>query len=187
MRRLVSTLVGLSLAAAVATATAIGADAQADPKKQPPAVDKKQPPAPPEPKPAAAKHVMVAPGDLKWGPAPPGLPAGAEAAVLDGDPSKPGMFTIRAKLPDGFRVPPHSHPTDEHVTIISGSMMIGMGSKWDDAAMQTMGAGSYAKMPRRTNHYVQAKGETIIQISAIGPFAITYVNASDDPRKKKTE
>ena len=196
MRRLVSTLAGLSLAAALAAANAAGANAQADPKKQPPPVDKKQtppaekkqPPPPPEPKqPATAKHVMFAGNDLKWGPGPSGLPAGAEAAVLDGDPGKAGMFVIRAKLPDGYRVPPHWHPTDEHVTVMSGTLMVGMGAKWDDAGMQTLNGGGYAKMPRRTNHFVQAKGETILQISAMGPFAITYVNASDDPRKKKTD
>ena len=196
MRRLVTTLAGLSFAAAVAVVTAPGAAAQSDPKQPPPATEKKQtppaekkqPPAPPEPKQAAtAKHVMFAANDIKWGPAPPGLPPGAEAAVLDGDPGKAGLFVIRAKLPDGYRVPPHWHPTDEHVTVISGTLMVGMGSKWDDAGMQAMNTGGYTKMPRRTNHFVQAKGETVLQISAMGPFAVTYANASDDPRKKKTE
>ena len=132
----------------------------------------------------AARHVMVTPGDLKWGPGPAGLPPGAQAAVLDGDPGKPGLFTIRAKFPDGYRVPPHTHPTDEHVTVVSGTLKAGMGAKWDDAAMQALSAGSYAKMVKGINHYVIAQGETIVQITAMGPFAITYADPKDDPRKK---
>ena len=130
------------------------------------------------------KHVMFAPDDLKWGPAPESLPAGAQAAVLDGDPTKPGLFTIRLRFPGGFSVPPHSHPTDEHVTILSGALMAGMGDKIDESAMQTLKAGSYVKMPARMNHYVRAQGETIIQVVATGPFQVRYVNPGDDPRKK---
>lgn len=137
-------------------------------------------------KPAAAmaKHVMVAPDELKWGPGSPALPSGAEMAILDGDPSKRGLFTVRAKFPDGYAVPPHSHPTDEHVTVVSGTMMVGMGSKTEESSMHAMVAGGYAKMPARANHYVRAKGETIVQISAMGPFEVKYVNPDDDPRKK---
>lgn len=135
---------------------------------------------------AAAKHVIVAPDQLKWGPGPAALPAGVEVAVVEGDPGKSGLFTLRAKMPDGYRVPPHSHPTTEHVTIISGALMVGMGNKTDEAGMQTLGAGGYATMPARMNHYVRAKGETIIQISAMGPFEVKYVDPKDDPRKKAT-
>jgi quercetin dioxygenase-like cupin family protein len=135
----------------------------------------------------AAKHVLMTPGDMKWGPAPPGLPAGAQMAVLDGDPSKPGVsFALRAKLPDGYRVPPHWHPTDEHVTVITGSLMLGMGDTLDENAMTTLAAGGFAKMPRRMRHFVVAKGATEIQVQGVGPFAITYVNPKDDPRTKPT-
>lgn len=133
---------------------------------------------------AASQHVMVTPDQLKWGPAPPALPPGAEAAVIAGDPGKPGLFTIRAKFPDGYTVPPHSHPTDEYVTVLSGTLTAGLGDKLDVGAMHTLPAGGFAKMPRRTNHYVRAKGETVLQIQAMGPFELTYVNPGDDPRKK---
>jgi quercetin dioxygenase-like cupin family protein len=135
----------------------------------------------------AAKHALMTPGDIKWGPAPPGLPAGAQAAVLDGDPSKPGGFVLRAKFPDGYRVPPHWHPTAEHVTVISGTFMVGMGDTFNESGMTTLTAGGFAKMPARMRHFVTAKGATEIQIHGTGPFAITYVNAKDDPRKTTTQ
>ena len=168
----------------LAALTAPGLGAQAEAKKQPP-----PPPAPVKKDVvvAQAKPVMVAPGDLKWGPPPPGLPAGAEIAAIDGDPNKPGLFTVRIKAPDGYMVQPHWHPTDEHITILSGAMLMGTGAKWDDSAMHEMAAGTYGRMPKRVNHFVKTKGETTFQLTAMGPFAITYVNANDDPRKKKTE
>jgi hypothetical protein len=133
----------------------------------------------------AAKHVIMTTADMKWGPAPEGLPAGAQLAVLDGDPSKAGLpFVIRAKLPDGYKVMPHWHPTDESITVISGSFAVGMGDTWNDGALTTLKAGEYGRMPKQTHHYATAKGETVIQIHGVGPFAITYVNPKDDPRKK---
>jgi len=131
-----------------------------------------------------AKHAMVAPDDMKWGPAPPALPPGAQATVLDGDPMAAGLFTVRLKFPDGYTVPQHSHPSDEHVTVISGTLMAALGDKLDEAAMHAMNAGGYAKMPGLTNHRVRAQGETIVQITAMGPFEVKYVNPNDDPRKK---
>jgi len=134
----------------------------------------------------AAKHTVLNASDMQWGPGPESLPSGAQMSVLDGDPSKAGApFVIRAKLPDGYKVPPHWHPTDENITVISGTFTAGLGDKWDDAKMSTLKAAGYAKMPKNMHHYAGAKGETIIQISAIGPFAITYVNPTDDPRTKK--
>lgn len=134
---------------------------------------------------SAGQHVMVTPDQVKWGPGPPALPPGAQAAVISGDPAKPAMFVIRAKLPDGYTVPPHWHPTDEYVTVLSGTLMAGLGDRLDAGAMHALSAGAMAKMPRRTNHYVRARGETVIQVQAIGPFDVTYVNPNDDPRKKK--
>jgi len=171
-----SACTGLAGAALLAALTIQGIGAQGAPTK-------KAPPPPPPPKQAAA-HVMVTPDKVQWGPAPTSLPPGAQAAVLDGDPTKPGLFVVRLKFPDGFRVPPHWHPTDEHVVIISGTLMAGMGPKVDEGSMQTLAAGSYVKMPRKMNHYVRAKGETILQLTAMGPFEVTYVNPQDDPRKK---
>lgn len=131
-----------------------------------------------------AEHVFVTPDQVKWGPAPPSLPAGAQLAVLEGDPSKAGVpFTIRAKFPDGYRVPPHWHPTDERVTVLQGTLGMGVGEKFDPAAGHQLPAGSYASMPTGTRHFAWAIGETIIQVSGTGPFEINYVNAADDPRK----
>jgi len=133
----------------------------------------------------ASGHVLVSPPAIKWGPAPPGLPPGGEAAVLAGDPAVAGeLFTLRLKLPAGYKVPPHWHPGDESVTVVSGQLMVGMGETFDAAKMHALGAGSFAKMPKEMRHYAQAKGATIIQVHGIGPFGITYVNAADDPRGK---
>jgi quercetin dioxygenase-like cupin family protein len=129
-------------------------------------------------------HVTVRPDDIKWGPAPAALPAGAQAAVLFGDPSKPAAYVIRAKLPDGYKVPPHWHPTDENVTVIQGTLMMGKGETFNAGASQSMPAGSFMCMPSGMRHFAWAKGDTIIQVHGIGPFEITYVNATDDPRKK---
>ncbi len=150
-----------------------------------------QAPAKSAPKPAAHPAAHAAPmlnaADMKWGPAPPAFNAGAQMTVIDGDPSQPGPFVIRAKFPAGFKVMPHWHPTDESVTVISGTLVAGMGEKWDDSAMKTFTAGGFARMPKKTPHYVQAKEETIVQVHGTGPFTLTYVNPNDDPRKKKTQ
>jgi len=133
-----------------------------------------------------SSHVMMTPDEMKWGPAPPSLPPGAELAVLSGDPSKAGgMFTIRAKFPAGYKVPPHWHPSDENVVVISGTMMFGAGTKFDEAAMHDYPAGSFALMPRAMRHFAMAKEESVVQIYGTGPFAINYVNSADDPRKAK--
>jgi hypothetical protein len=132
-----------------------------------------------------ARHIVVTPDQVKWGPAPPSLPPGAELAVLRGDPSKAGApFTIRAKVPDGYRVPPHWHPTDENVSVVQGTLVVGMGNKFDESTGTEMPTGSYALMPKGVRHFAWAKGETIMDIYGIGPFAITYVNPGDDPRHK---
>lgn len=133
-----------------------------------------------------AKHTMIAAADMKWGPGPPALPPGAQATVLDGDPSKAGLFIIRLKFPDGYAIPAHSHPTAEHVVVVSGTLMAGFGDKMDEAEMHAITAGGYAKMPAGTNHFVKAKGETIVQVTAVGPFEVKYANPNDDPRKKTT-
>jgi hypothetical protein len=137
--------------------------------------------------PAASHPPMLNAADLKWGPAPEAFNAGAQLAVIDGDPTKPGLFVLRLKFPDGFKVMPHWHPTDESVTILSGTLMAGMGQKWDEASMKTFTTGAFARLPKKSPHYVMAKGETVVQVHATGPFTLTYVNASDDPRKKKTQ
>jgi quercetin dioxygenase-like cupin family protein len=129
-------------------------------------------------------HVMLTPDKIKWGPAPPSLPSGAQLAVLAGNPTEKGPFTIRVKLPDGFRVPPHWHPSDENVTVIQGTFNMGRGEKFNASDTQALPAGSYVRMPRTMRHFAWAKGETIVQVHGMGPFEINYVNPDDDPRKK---
>jgi quercetin dioxygenase-like cupin family protein len=137
------------------------------------------------PSPAPSTHTILSADTLKWGPAPPALPAGAEAAVLAGDPATAGsQFTLRLKMPAGYKVPPHWHPSDEHVTVLQGTLMAGMGEKFDEAAMKTLTAGSFVVMPKEMRHYVRANTATILQVHGTGPFALTYVNPADDPRTK---
>lgn len=129
-------------------------------------------------------HVMLTPADVKWGDAPPVLAPGAKFAVLYGDPSKPALFIIRLKLPNGYKIAPHTHPTDENVTVLSGSFVMGMGDKVDAAKAKPYGAGSFLVTPAKNSHYASAKGETIVEVSAMGPFAINYINPADDPMAK---
>jgi quercetin dioxygenase-like cupin family protein len=124
------------------------------------------------------------PDAMKWAPGPPALPPGAKFVVLEGDPAKEGPFTMRAILPDGYRVPPHTHPGVEHITVISGIFNLGMGDTFDETKTKAMPAGSFGYWPAGMKHFVWVKGETIIQVHGIGPWGINYVNPADDPRKK---
>jgi anti-sigma factor ChrR (cupin superfamily) len=146
---------------------------------------KKAAPAKAAPAAAAPAHSMATPGEMKWGPAPPALPAGAQIAVLDGDPGKAAPFVMRLKFPDGYKIPPHWHSGAENITTISGTFMMGLGDKYDAAAMHTLPAGSFAMMPKEGRHYATVKGETIVQIHGTGPFDVNYINPADDPSKKK--
>ena len=132
---------------------------------------------------AAWHAVVVLPDQVRWGPAPPILPAGAKAAVLEGDPKQPGPFTMRVSFPDGYRIPPHFHPAQERVTVIQGTFRVGMGDKFDASALSSLPAGSYVSMQPGTHHFGQAQGATIIQVNGIGPWKLTYLNPADDPRK----
>lgn len=136
-------------------------------------------------RPAAAAATIVTPDNIQWGDAPAALPAGAKLAVLSGNPMTAGPFAVRLKLPDGYRIMPHWHPTAETVTVISGSFSAGMGDKFDESQLKALPAGSFVAMPAHHNHYAMAKGATELQVSGIGPFKTIYVNPSDDPSKKK--
>jgi quercetin dioxygenase-like cupin family protein len=137
-------------------------------------------------KPAAkSEHVMFAAADLKWADGPPALPAGAKIAVLTGDPGKAGPFTVRLKFPTGYKVPPHTHPTAENVTVISGTLGLGSGAKFDEAAAHEMTAGGFAVMPAGMEHFAWCKSECVVQIHSEGPFQVKYVNPADDPRTAK--
>lgn len=132
---------------------------------------------------AADAHVMVTPADLKWADV-PSLPRGAKIAVIEGPLDKAVPFTFHFKLPDNYQIPAHWHPAIEHVTVISGTFNMGIGDKLDQSKTKPLSAGSVAIMQPKTNHFAWTKGETIIQIHGVGPWAINYVNPADDPRKK---
>ena len=135
---------------------------------------------------AGMHHKFVTPDKVVWT-QPPSLPAGFRMAVIDGDPAKEGApFTIRIRGTDG-RVPPHWHPTDEHLTILQGTFLLGRGEKFDPAALEALPAGSYGFMPKQVRHYGQLKGDTIVQVHGIGPFKIIYVNPADDPSAKSSK
>ncbi|MGE5090539.1 MAG: cupin domain-containing protein [Bacillota bacterium] len=120
--------------------------------------------------------------DTKWGPPPPFLPSGAQASVVQGDPGAAGEYTIRLQMPDGYIIPPHYHPTDENVTVLSGTLMLGMGDEIDRRAADRLTAGGFAVAKANAHHYAIALGPTVVQVHGMGPFAITYIRAADDPR-----
>lgn len=129
-----------------------------------------------------AASPVAPPPDLKWGPAPAVFPPGAQMAVLQGDPGSTSLFTVRLRLPDGYKVAPHTHPTDEHVTVISGTLRVGMGTSVESKGMMTLRAGGFVTAPANQAHYAIAQGATIVQVHAMGPFAMTYVYPADTPR-----
>jgi quercetin dioxygenase-like cupin family protein len=133
---------------------------------------------------AHAAHMLLSPTETEWGNAPASLPPGARAAVIEGNPAQEGPFTLRLLLPDGYRVPPHSHPAIEHLTVISGRFVVGTGERGDFANAKMLPAGGFMVMPSGAVHYVRAEGETVIQLHGIGPWGITYVNPADDPRRR---
>jgi quercetin dioxygenase-like cupin family protein len=132
------------------------------------------------------EHIALAPTELEWKAGPAALPAGARAAVLSGDPQKPGPFAIRFRAPDGYRIPPHWHPADENVTVISGTFHLGAGDTFDESKGKEFPAGGFTAMPAGMHHFAWVTGETEIQIHGIGPWDIKYLNPADDPRLKLT-
>ena len=121
---------------------------------------------------------------LTWGPAPPVFPAGAKMAVLQGDPGKAELFTVRLDLPAGYKIAPHTHLTDEAITVISGTFLLGMGDKLDAAKATKLPAGEFATVGANMHHFALTQGHTIVQVHAMGPFVLTYVNPADDPSRK---
>ena len=122
--------------------------------------------------------------DLKWGPAPNVFPKGAQIAVVSGDPFKDGPYVLRLKIPRGYKIAPHNHPTTENVTVLSGNFHIGMGDRFDEKKALELNAGGYGEAPAKMNHYGWVTSNTVLQVHGQGPFAITYVDPADDPSKK---
>lgn len=136
------------------------------------------------PQPCHAQNVFT-PTQIKWGPAPPFIAAGAQLAVLEGNPmASSGDYTIRLKMPDSYRIAPHTHPLRENVSVISGTLKVGMGDKYEESKMMSFGAGSFAYLDPSMHHYAGASGETIIQIHGQSPLKFNYINPADDPSAK---
>jgi quercetin dioxygenase-like cupin family protein len=133
----------------------------------------------------AMKVTLVKPDALTWKDN-PNLPKGAQSATLLGDPTKAGEVVVtRTKLPANYRVPPHTHPYAETVTVINGSLGLGMGEEFDAKKGEMVNAGAFFANPAKHAHYVwTGKEGAILQVQFIGPGGIDYINPADDPRKK---
>ncbi|OFW05870.1 MAG: hypothetical protein A3H96_15715 [Acidobacteria bacterium RIFCSPLOWO2_02_FULL_67_36] len=138
--------------------------------------------------PAAAQstHVLVPADKVQWGPAPPVLPAGAEIAVLEGNPSEKGPVTLRLRFPANYNIPAHWHSMTERVTVLSGTLHVGMGDKLDRRASQTLEPGGYVSLPAVMRHFAWTDRPSVVQINLEGPFDIFYVNPADNPQKPVT-
>lgn len=128
-------------------------------------------------------HPKVVPADeVTFQPGPGTLPAGVQFGVLHGNPAEDGTFVLRLKFPAGYTIPPHVHPEEEHVTVISGKFGVGTGDALDKSQMKILAPGSFVQIPAGLPHFAWAVEDTVVQINAKGPFGITYVNQDEDPR-----
>ena len=134
---------------------------------------------------AADAPLVPSAKDVKWGAPPPVLPPGAKFAVMAGDPASATLVTVRLEMPAGYVIPPHFHPTDEHITVLKGTFSIGMGDVVDKAHAVVLSPGGYAVAIANMHHYAFTSTGATIQVHMQGPFAITYVNPADDPSKKQ--
>src|SRR3954452_18877456 len=132
-----------------------------------------------------APDVLKRSNDLKWSPAPQSFPAGAQMAVLSGDPTKSGAYVLRLKMPSNYTIPAHHHSQAENVTVLSGTLHAGMGDKLDKKNAIAVEPGGFAALPANMNHYAWASSPTVIQVHGQGPVDIIYVNPADDPALKK--
>ena len=136
---------------------------------------------------AQSAHVLVPADKVQWGPAPPALPAGAEIAVLEGNPSEKGPVTLRLRFPANYNIPAHWHSMTERVTVLSGAFHVGMGDKLDRHASQTLEPGGFVSLPATMRHFAWTATPTVVQINLEGPFDIFYVNPADNPQKPLTK
>jgi len=135
--------------------------------------------------PSHRTHVFTT-DSIPWGPAPPVVPPGAQFAVLEGDPTaSSGDYTVRLKMPDGYRLPPHWHPLRENVTVISGTFKVGMGDVFETNKMTALPAGSFGYLDPDMHHYAMACGDVVVQVHGMSPMQFNYVNPQDDPIRNK--
>ncbi len=133
----------------------------------------------------AGEHRIVTPAEMKWGDAPPVFRKGARMTVLYGDPTKDGShYILLLKVPANYRIMPHWHPKDENVTVLSGTMAVGMGDTFDPN-IKALPTGSFFSMPAGMHHFAFMPTEATLQVSGIGPFKLIYVNPADDPSKER--
>lgn len=128
-------------------------------------------------------HLLYLGDNIDWQDGPPSLESGIKIAVLEGDPSQAEVFTLRLQIPDGGHISPHWHPNVERVTVISGNFLLGSGENMDKENTELLAPGSYTSMPPEMVHYAFADGETVVQLTSVGPWEINYVNEDDDPRE----
>ena len=129
-----------------------------------------------EKKESGEAHKIVHFGDLKWTP----IMKGCELAAVAGDSSAEGApFVLRIRCADGVKIPPHWHPTDEHLTVLKGTFLVSTGESFDEAKLQTMNVGNFVTMPKEMRHFAMCKGETIVQVHGMGPFKVNWVNPSE--------
>jgi hypothetical protein len=134
---------------------------------------------------SSEKHIFL-PDAIPYGPAPAFVVAGAQLAVLEGNPgAASGDYTIRLKMPDGYRIAPHWHPQRENVTVMAGTFKVGMGDSFDESKMGAFPAGSFAFLDPDMHHYAMASGEVVVQVHGKSPLQFNYVNPNDDPSRKK--
>lgn len=129
-------------------------------------------------------HIILNANDQKNWQQSPVLEPDIKVAVLEGNPSESGVFTLRIKIPDGGYISPHWHPNVERVTVLSGRFLLGSGEKMDRTKVKKLDPGSYTSMPPGMRHFAIAEGETIIQLTSVGPWEINYINPEDDPRNR---
>ena len=132
----------------------------------------------------AQDETTLTPHEMKWMAAPPVLPKGAKLAVLMGDPFKPGPYVLRLEVPPGYKIPPHWHTQPEELTVISGTFYLGLGDEMKTKGAHALPVGSFHYLPAQQHHYAVTRGKAVLQINAMGPFDINYLNAADDPQKK---
>lgn len=132
---------------------------------------------------AQTPHPIMNAKEMKWAPAPGFLPKGAQMTVLEGNPMGSGVFTIRLKMPANYKIWPHWHSTDEMVTVISGDFYLGMGDKINPSASKRLQVGGFAALPAKMHHYAYSKGPAVVQVHAMAPFDIHYIDPKTDPTK----
>ena len=130
------------------------------------------------------EHVTYVPGEIEWEPGPASFEEGSEMATLEGDLAEEGVFTARFRLPDGFVINPHWHPNVERVTVLRGTFHLGAGEEVDRDAAEALTQGSFTSMPKEMVHHAIAEGDTVIQLTSVGPWEINYVDPDDDPRER---